>query len=63
MAIVKTKPTSAGRRHVVKIVGEELFKGRAYAPLLENSPSPAAVTTTVVSPPATWAVVIVTTIG
>ena len=26
MAIVKTKPTSAGRRHVVKIVGEELFK-------------------------------------
>ncbi|CAM3590827.1 50S ribosomal protein L2 [Halomonas sp. FME1] len=36
MAIVKTKPTSAGRRHVVKIVGEELFKGRAYAPLLEK---------------------------
>ena len=36
MAIVKTKPTSAGRRHVVKIVGEELYKGRAYAPLLEK---------------------------
>jgi large subunit ribosomal protein L2 len=36
MAIVKTKPTSAGRRHVVKIVGEELHKGRAYAPLLEK---------------------------
>ncbi len=36
MAIVKTKPTSAGRRHVVKIVGEELYKGRAYAPLLEQ---------------------------
>ncbi|ALM51145.1 50S ribosomal protein L2 [Halomonas huangheensis] len=36
MAIVKTKPTSAGRRHVVKIVGENLHKGRAYAPLLEK---------------------------
>ncbi|WP_447927673.1 MULTISPECIES: 50S ribosomal protein L2 [unclassified Vreelandella] len=36
MAIVKTKPTSAGRRHVVKIVGEQLYKGRAYAPLLEK---------------------------
>ncbi|MCP1367427.1 50S ribosomal protein L2, partial [Halomonas sp. BBD48] len=36
MAVVKTKPTSAGRRHVVKIVGEELYKGRAYAPLLEK---------------------------
>ncbi|MCL7941991.1 50S ribosomal protein L2 [Halomonas sp. ATCH28] len=36
MAIVKTKPTSAGRRHVVKIVGEELYKGRAFAPLLEK---------------------------
>ncbi|MGM0536072.1 MAG: 50S ribosomal protein L2 [Pseudomonadota bacterium] len=36
MSIVKTKPTSAGRRHVVKIVGEELYKGRAYAPLLEK---------------------------
>ena len=36
MAIGKTKPTSAGRRHVVKIVGEELYKGRAYAPLLEK---------------------------
>jgi large subunit ribosomal protein L2 len=36
MAIVKTKPTSAGRRHVVKIVGDELYKGRAYAPLLEK---------------------------
>ena len=36
MAIVKTKPTSAGRRHVVKIVGEDLYKGRAYAPLLEK---------------------------
>ncbi|ACA31749.1 50S ribosomal protein L2 [Histophilus somni] len=34
MAIVKCKPTSAGRRHVVKIVNPELHKGKPYAPLL-----------------------------
>jgi|GEM_PF-5096249 len=59
MAIVKTKPTSAGRRHVVKIVGEELYKGRAYAPLLEKQSK--SVTTTVASLPATWAVGTVST--
>ncbi|GAA3910068.1 50S ribosomal protein L2 [Halomonas cibimaris] len=36
MAIVKTKPTSSGRRHVIKVVSETLHKGRAYAPLLEK---------------------------
>jgi len=36
MAIVKTKPTSPGRRHVVKIVGSDLYKGKPYAPLLEK---------------------------
>ncbi|WP_148255276.1 50S ribosomal protein L2 [Aidingimonas lacisalsi] len=36
MAIVKTKPTSAGRRHVIKTVSDNLYKGRAYAPLLEK---------------------------
>lgn len=36
MAIVKTKPTSAGRRHVVKVVSDELHKGKPYAPLLEK---------------------------
>ncbi len=36
MAIVKTKPTSAGRRHLVKIVGEDLHKGKPHAPLLEK---------------------------
>ncbi|MCK0746658.1 50S ribosomal protein L2 [Chromohalobacter nigrandesensis] len=36
MAIVKTKPTSAGRRHVVKVVNDELYKGRPYAGLLEK---------------------------
>ncbi|ARB47114.1 50S ribosomal protein L2 [Alloalcanivorax xenomutans] len=35
MAIVKTKPTSPGRRFVVKVVNEELHKGAPYAPLLE----------------------------
>ena len=36
MAIVKCKPTSAGRRHVVKIVNPELHKGKPYAPLLDT---------------------------
>src|SRR5690606_21460780 len=36
MAIVKCKPTSAGRRFVVKVVGQELHKGAPYAPLLEK---------------------------
>lgn len=36
MAIVKCKPTSAGRRFVVKIVTPELHKGAPYAPLLEK---------------------------
>jgi len=34
MAVVKSKPTSAGRRHVVKVVNNELHKGAPYAPLL-----------------------------
>ncbi|AJQ97587.1 50S ribosomal protein L2 [Gynuella sunshinyii] len=37
MAIVKTKPTSAGRRHLVKVVNKELHKGAPYAPLLEKN--------------------------
>jgi large subunit ribosomal protein L2 len=36
MAIVKCKPTSPGRRHVVKVVNHELHKGKPYAPLLES---------------------------
>lgn len=36
MAIVKCKPTSPGRRHVVKVVNPELHKGKPYAPLLEK---------------------------
>jgi large subunit ribosomal protein L2 len=37
MAIVKCKPTSPGRRHVVKIVNADLYKGKPYAPLLEKN--------------------------
>ncbi len=37
MAVVKSKPTSAGRRHHVRVVNDELYKGRAYAPLLEKN--------------------------
>src|SRR5215207_4659796 len=36
MAIVKCKPTSPGRRHVVKVVNPELHKGKPHAPLLEK---------------------------
>ena len=36
MAIVKVKPTSAGRRSLVKVVTPELHKGAPHAPLLEK---------------------------
>jgi len=36
MAIVKCKPTSPGRRHVVKVVNADLYKGKPFAPLLET---------------------------
>lgn len=35
MAVVKRKPTSAGRRFVVQVVSEGLHKGKPYAPLVE----------------------------
>src|SRR3954470_16983215 len=35
MALVKTKPTSAGRRPMVKVVNADLHKGSPYAPLVE----------------------------
>lgn len=34
MAVVKTKPTSAGRRFVVKVVNPDLHTGEPYAPLV-----------------------------
>ena len=36
MAIIKRKPTSPGRRHVVSVVSSDLHKGAPYAPLLEK---------------------------
>ena len=36
MAIVKCKPTSAGSRHVVKVVNHELHKGKPFAALLDT---------------------------
>ena len=35
MAVVKAKPTSPGRRFVVKVVNPELHKGKPYKPLLQ----------------------------
>jgi large subunit ribosomal protein L2 len=34
MAVIKCKPTSPGRRHVVKVVNSDLHKGKPFAGLL-----------------------------
>lgn len=36
MAVIKCKPTSPGRRFVVKVVNPDLHKGRPYSPLVEK---------------------------
>ena len=36
MALIKVKPTSPGRRGVVKVVTPDLHKGKPHAPLLES---------------------------
>ncbi|MCX8005925.1 MAG: 50S ribosomal protein L2, partial [Burkholderiaceae bacterium] len=36
MALVKVKPTSPGRRALVKVVSPDLHKGRPFAPLTEK---------------------------
>ena len=36
MAVTKTKPTSAGRRHVVTVTNSELHKGKPHAALVEK---------------------------
>ena len=36
MAVSKSKPTSPGRRHVVRVLSENLHKGEPYKPLLET---------------------------
>ncbi|MBR3482247.1 MAG: 50S ribosomal protein L2 [Neisseriaceae bacterium] len=41
MAIIKMKPTSAGRRGMVRVKTEGLHKGAPYAPLLEKQKSTA----------------------
>ncbi|MFO1318302.1 MAG: 50S ribosomal protein L2 [Burkholderiales bacterium] len=41
MALVKVKPTSAGRRAVVKVVNKDLWKGRPLAQLTEKKNSKA----------------------
>lgn len=41
MALIKVKPTSPGRRAVIKVVTPNLHKGAPYAPLLEKQHSKA----------------------
>ena len=36
MALINPKPTSAGRRSMIKVVSPELYKGKPYEPLLEK---------------------------
>ena len=36
MAVSKSKPTSPGRRHAVRVVNDDLHKGAPYRPLLES---------------------------
>ncbi len=36
MATQKAKPTSAGRRHVVKVIGQDLHKGKPFQALVEK---------------------------
>ena len=36
MALVKLRPTSPGRRSVIRVVNEELYKGRPYKGLTEK---------------------------
>jgi large subunit ribosomal protein L2 len=36
MALIKVKPTSPGRRAVIKVVNPQLHKGEPYAPLVER---------------------------
>ena len=42
MALVKVKPTSPGRRAVVKVVNPNLHKGRPFAALVEAQSKNAA---------------------
>lgn len=39
MSIVKAKPTSPGRRIVVTVKHDDIYKGKGYKPLLEKKAS------------------------
>jgi len=41
MALVKVKPTSPGRRAMVKVVNKDLHTGKPFAPLLDTQKSKA----------------------
>ena len=49
MALIKLKPTSAGRRHAVKVVNPELHKGKPFAALVERRTADPVVTISAVS--------------
>jgi len=63
MALVKLKPTSPGRRGMVKVVNPDLYKGRPHTGLIEKKSKSAGPTTTVTSLPVIWAVVTSSTTG
>jgi ribosomal protein L2 len=48
MPLLKAKPTSAGRRHVVQVINPDLHKGAPHAPLLDKLSKSLAETTMVV---------------
>ena len=50
MPVVKCKPTSPGRRFVVKVVNPDLHKGEPFAPLTEPSQSLVGAITKAASP-------------
>ena len=55
MALIKVKPTSPGRRALVKVVTPELHKGKPVAPSSRRSRRRAGATTTATSPRVTRA--------
>jgi large subunit ribosomal protein L2 len=50
MALIKVKPTSPGRRGLVKVVNPTLHKGRPFEALIEARSAAPAATTTATSP-------------
>ena len=63
MALVKTKPTSPGRRSMIKVVNADLHKGAPIASLVEPQSKNAGRNTTVTSPRVIKAAVISNTIA